>query len=291
MPHPRLATDRHIRNIRSSEGSKVVRFDLRRLEAAKSRLGEAVLDPGQWPALMEAICSGTRTTGAALLQSDVRTPDVPVTPSASEFFKHYFENDYHVNDIRASRGVPLLLSGRTVICDQDLFVHESEMETDPMYAALSRHGYRWWAAVSFRSGSALWGLSLQRTIREGMFEEKEMEVLASLSQTLTDVATLSKAVGRQVLLGSLNAFNKIGEPALSMTATGIVIDMNEKAAALFDDDLRVRNKRLYMRDSKAAVGLLNACYQKSIAMVIHGCDPEAVLEMSSLPEGNSNDQC
>ena len=39
-------------------------------------LGEAVVDPGRWPVLMEEICSAVGTTGAALLQSDIRTPDV-----------------------------------------------------------------------------------------------------------------------------------------------------------------------------------------------------------------------
>jgi DNA-binding CsgD family transcriptional regulator len=204
---------------------------------------------------MEAICGATRTTGAALLQSDIRTPDVPQTPSVVEFFKNYFENDHHLADIRAIRGVPLLLSGRSVIRDQDIFLQQTEMGRDPMYAALERHGFRWWSAISFRSGSALWALSLQRTIQEGMFEDYEVDILASLSQTLTEVATLSKAVGRQVVLGSLNAFNLITEPALALTPKGIVTDVNEEANALFSEDLRIHNKRLFMRDTKAMVAL------------------------------------
>ncbi len=204
---------------------------------------------------MEAICEATSTAGAALLQSDIRTPDVPQTPSAVEFFKEYFESQHHLADIRAIRGVPLLLSGKYVIRDQDIFLQESEMNRDPMYAALERHGFRWWSAISFRSGSALWALSLQRTIKEGMFEDDEIELLAPLSQSLTEVATLSKAVGRQVLNGSLNALNMIAEPALALTATGVVLDVNEQASNLFDEDLRIRNKRLFMRDAKAMTTL------------------------------------
>lgn len=236
-------------------GADLVRLRLKQLEKTGSRLGEAILDPGQWPSIMEAICSATRTTGAALLQSDIRTPDVPKTPSVSDAFRDYFENSHHLADVRATRGVPLLLSGRAVIRDQDLFLGQSEMLRDPMYAALERHGFRWWSAISFRSGSALWALSLQRTIKEGMFEDFEVEILASLSQALTEVATLSKAVGRQVVLGSLNAFNLIAEPALSLTPKGVVIDVNEQANALFSEDFRIRNKRLFMRDTKAMVAL------------------------------------
>lgn len=233
----------------------MVRLQLKQLEKARGRLGEAILDPGQWPSIMEAICGATGTTGAALLQSDIRTPDIPKTPSVDEVFRDYFENNHHLADVRATRGVPLLLSGRLVIRDQDLFLDQSEMVRDPMYAAIERYRLRWWSAISFRSGSALWALSLQRTIKEGMFEDHEVEILATLSQALTEVATLSKAVGRQVVLGSLNAFNLIAEPALALTPKGIVLDVNEQASALFSEDFGIRNNRMFMRDSKATVAL------------------------------------
>lgn len=233
----------------------MTRFEIGLLERAKSRLGEAVLDPGQWSSIMDDICVSVRTTGAVLLQSDVRTPDVPMTASVSDFLRSYFENNLHVADIRAAKGVPLLLAVRRAVRDQDLFSSESVMLKDPLYATASNFGMRWWSAISFRSGPALWGLALQRTIREGMFEDDEMRILASLSDCLTDVATLSRAVGRQVLLGSLNAFELINQPALSMSGTGLVIEMNRAATDLFDADFRVRNKQLYMRDGKASRAL------------------------------------
>jgi DNA-binding CsgD family transcriptional regulator len=204
---------------------------------------------------MEAICAATATTGAALLQSDVRSPDVPITPSVVDLFKSYFDNNLHVGDIRAAKGVPLMLSGRRAVRDQDLFSSESIMLRDPLYAVLSQFGFRWFSAIAFRSGPSPWVMSLQRSINEGMFEEDEMKILASLSESLTEVATLSRAVGRQVLLGSLNAFAMINEPALSLAWGGIVLDVNEGATALFDADFRVRNRRLYMRDGKAGQAL------------------------------------
>jgi len=239
-----------------------MRLDIERLERAKSRLGEAVLDPGQWPSLMEAICTAAATTGAALLQSDIRTPDVPVTPSVQEFFGGYFKNNLHLGDIRAAKGVPLLLAGRQAIRDQDLFSSEAAMLRDPLYAHAASFGMRWWSAISFRSGSALWALALQRSIREGMFEDDEMRIVASLSECLTDVATLSQAVGRQVLVGSLNAFELIDRPALSMSRAGLVIEMNRAAIDMFDADFRVRHNRLYMRDGKASQALELMLWQR-----------------------------
>jgi DNA-binding CsgD family transcriptional regulator len=243
-------------------GITLTRLEIRQLEKAKARLGEAVLDPGQWASLMEAICAAAATTGAALLQSDIRTRDVPVTPSVAEPFRHYFDNNLHVGDIRALKGVPLLQSGRQAVRDQDLFPSESIMLREPLYAAWSDFGLRWWSAIAFRSGPALWGLALQRSIREGMFEDGEMRVLASLSECLTDVATLSRAVGKQVLLGTLNAFELINEPALSISSTGLVIEMNRAAIQLFDADFRVRNNRLCMRDGKACQALERMLWER-----------------------------
>jgi DNA-binding CsgD family transcriptional regulator len=240
----------------------LTRLDIGRLERAKSRLGEAVLDPGQWPSIMEDICASVRTTGAVLLQSDARTPDVPATSGVSDLLRTYFENDLHTTDIRAIKGVPLQLSGRRAIRDQDLFPSEDRMLKDPLYKSISRCGFRWWSAVSFRSGPALWALSFQRTIAEGMYDDDEIRILAGLSGPLTEAATLSRAVGKQVLLGTLDAFELINEPALSVSSTGLVIEMNRAAAGLFDADFRVRNNRLYMRDEKASLALERLLWER-----------------------------
>ncbi|WP_204270158.1 hypothetical protein, partial [Klebsiella aerogenes] len=61
------------------------------------------------------------STGATLLQGDIRTADAPRTESIRDFVDGYFANNLHIADVRARRGVPLLLSGRPVIRDQDLF--------------------------------------------------------------------------------------------------------------------------------------------------------------------------
>jgi len=230
-------------------------LDIDRLHAVGNRLGEAVLDPGSWPILMDEICRAVGTTGAGLLQSDIRTSDVPTTDSAAELFKAYFDNNHHVSDIRAIRGVPLLLAGAPVVTDQDLFENESDMLRDPLYATLDQVGFRWWAAVGFQAGSALWGLALQRTPREGPFEASEKQVLARLSRRLTETATLSKAVGRLVLSGTTNALQYLRQPAVALDRFGFVIDTNEQAASSFDEDIGIRNRRLFVRDKRAKTSL------------------------------------
>jgi DNA-binding CsgD family transcriptional regulator len=223
-------------------------LDLSLLEAAEKRLGEAVLDPAMWPSVMDDICQGVGATGAALLQSDIRTPDVPLTPSVREYFASYFADGLHIEDVRAIRGVPLLLAGKPVVVDQDLFASECELRKEALYASLERAGLKWFAVVGFKAGDALWGLSIQRSPRQGPFKEKEAGALARLAARLTETATLSKAVGRRVLAGISNAFDLLGEPAIAVSRMGNVIEANRSATALFDDDFRVRDQRIFVRD-------------------------------------------
>lgn len=204
---------------------------------------------------MELICGAANATGAGLLQSDVRTPDIPVTEAVAECFKDYFDQNLHVNDVRAIRGVPLHLSGQSVIADHDIFTSEREMMRDPLYACLDRFGIRWWASVGFRSGSALWGLALQRAIHQGPFDAHETKALAQLAPQLTEAATLSKAVGRQVLLNVTNALHHMMFAAVALDRFGFVIEANDDAEAVFDNDIRVRSRRLFVRDALAKAAL------------------------------------
>jgi DNA-binding CsgD family transcriptional regulator len=225
--------------------------DTNRLNAVARRLGEAVVDPGRWPVLMEEICGAVSTTGAALLQGDIRTPEVPKTPSIDDYLTSYFKDNIHIGDIRAERGVPLILAGRSIVADQHLFGSEREMLRDPLYAHAGRWGLRWWAGVGFYAGSALWALALQRTMREGPFEASELKALGSLPARLTETASLSKAVGQQVLSASTNALDLVRQPAIALDRQGHVIEINSAAAAIFGDELRIRNRRLFLRDRGA----------------------------------------
>ena len=229
--------------------------NLERLQEVSARLGDAAIDPTIWPEIMEQISAAAGATGAALLQSDLRTPDIPRTAGVDDYFRSYFANGWHTRDIRADRGVPLLLQGEKVIIDQDILTPE-EMRCADLYAESSiPFGLQWFAAIGFWSGPVLWGLTIQRTQRQGPFNHRDKRIFARLSQRLTEAATLSHAVGKAVLTGMTNGFGLLDEPALALDRSGCVLDINAAAERVFDHEVCVRNRRLCVRDKRASAAL------------------------------------
>lgn len=227
------------------------RINAERLERVRSRLGDAAVDPAVWQHVMDEISAAVGATGSILLQSDVRTSNIPRTKGADELTRTYFANGWHVHDIRAERAVPLQLRGVKVVTEQDILTPE-EMRRSAMYNELFVPlGFMWWAVVGFWAGSALWGLCIQRSTQEGPFEATDKRALAGLSQRLTETATLSKAVGRAVLSGITNTLNLIKQPALALDRLGFVLDVNPAAEQIFDVEVSVRDRRLFLRDYRA----------------------------------------
>ncbi|MFB9264780.1 helix-turn-helix transcriptional regulator [Bradyrhizobium erythrophlei] len=251
--------------------------DLRKLDDVTGRLGDVVLDPSGWPGFMDELCAAIGATGAAMLQSDVRTEDIPRTASITDYFTNvYFPNNLHLTDIRAARGVPRLLAGLDVITDADLFESETEMLRDPLYVSLGEFGLKWFAAIGFRAGSALWGLTIQRTPKEGMFDADEVKALASVSARLTEAATLSTVVGRSAIAGITNALDLIQVAAIAVGRFGAVIGMNSQAEACLGPDLMIRHGRLTLRDRHAQAELTGLTDQLR-------CTPDLLALPSSAP--------
>ncbi|GKQ51816.1 transcriptional regulator [Bradyrhizobium sp. Ce-3] len=213
------------------------------------RLGEAVVDPLLWPELMESICAAVGGSAALLLQSDVRTPDVPRTKSIDEATRFYFANDWHTKDPRAI-GFPRMMAGE-VVTDQDLLTPE-QIQADPMYnEVLFPFGFKWFAGIGFWADTAAWALTIQRTQNEEPFDEADKRALARLAPRLTETATLATAVGRVALTSMTNVLEKVQRPAVVLNRQGFVLSCNAAADAGFDQDILVRNRRLALRDKDA----------------------------------------
>jgi DNA-binding CsgD family transcriptional regulator len=238
-----------------SYGVNMNDIDPARLDKVWARLGDAIIDPAMWPEILGQISAAVSATGAVLLQSDVRTSDIPHSVGLSEMLNAYFGNEWHTRDLRANRSFPLILKGEIVIIDHDI-VTPDEIERSPFYNELhAPHGLRWFAGIGFRAGHALWGISIQRSLQQGPFEANDKRSLAHLSQRLTEVATLSTAVGRIALSSATNALNAVRQPAIAIDRLGFVLDANAGAEALFDQDIRIMNRRLVVHDAGAKSNL------------------------------------
>jgi hypothetical protein len=86
----------------------------------------------------------------------------PISPEPP----HSTNRRWHIRDTRAKYAVPLLLRGASVVIDQDI-MNAEQMRADAMYnELLIPLGFQWFAGVGFWAESALWGLSIQRTITQ-----------------------------------------------------------------------------------------------------------------------------
>jgi DNA-binding CsgD family transcriptional regulator len=232
-------------------------LELSRLAKAVDRLGEAVIDPTVWPDLMEDICTGVGARGAALLQSDNRTPDVPYTTELEELVSGYFGGGWHTKDIWADRSVPLLAAGRPVVLDTDI-LRPADIAHDPFSnECRTPLGFSWYAAIGVKAGNAYWGLTIHRTAAEGMFSETERQILAPLSQKLTEVASLSTAVGRIALSSVVNAMEHVQRAAIAIDRFGNVLDTNAAAQRAFDDEFYIRQRRIIVKDELASARFEN----------------------------------
>jgi DNA-binding CsgD family transcriptional regulator len=118
-------------------------------------------------------------------------------------------------------------------------------------------GLRWWAGVGFFAGPELWCLALQRTEREGPFLPSDKPMLQGFSARLTEVASLSRAIGRKSITCFTNALDHVSQAALTIDRNGRVIRTNASAEALFDDAFRTTNRKLVFRDRQASLAYSN----------------------------------
>jgi DNA-binding CsgD family transcriptional regulator len=225
------------------------------LFAVSRGLGDLVVDPGMWPVVLEQFSAAAGATGAALLRSDVRTPDNPRTASMDENIRNYFATGWHTRDTLLERIFPLLMRGRKVISDQDVVTAEEMRRLDFYNEVLVPFGFQWGAGIGFWAGPTLWAVIMLRSPRQGPFEQHEKAMLARLAPRLSETATLSGAVGGVALLAATNALHLVGQPALVFDRLGFVLDLNAGAGRLFDDELYVGGRRLIARDQKAASAL------------------------------------
>jgi hypothetical protein len=112
---------------------------------------------------------------------------------------------------------------------------------------------------------------------------EEERILASFTQRLIEIAAVSGA--RRSGASPTAALNAMRLPAIAIDQHGFVVDVNTTADAVFDQNIKIRDKRLFVSDPDARTQLKDAIDQlkdhsrlNSLAL-----EPVIVPRMEKLP--------
>ncbi len=239
------------------------RVDLGALQKVSARIQDVVADPGAWSDVLDEVTVAAGAQGASLFRASLATPGVALASNSTngqQLMDRYLSDGWIYRDIR-TRAIPKMLKTGVGV-DQD-FMTPDAIEREPYYQELlAPLGLRWWAGVAFRSDDDFWCMALHRNIKQGYFDPDEQAKLATLCQSLTEAATISRAVGRARIIGMTDALDLIGQPALVLDHFGRVLRENAAAASIYDQWFRVIGARILVQDHEAAAAftrLADAC--------------------------------
>jgi hypothetical protein len=78
---------------------------------------------------------------------------------------------------------------------------------------------------------------------------EEERILTSFTRRLLEIAAVTSARGP--VTPATNLLNLMHLPAIALDRCGFVVDVNAAAAVVFDDDVNIKDKRLFVRDLEA----------------------------------------
>jgi len=88
---------------------------------------------------------------------------------------------------------------------------------------------------------------------------EEERILASFTRRLIEIAAVAEARGSGTSPAA--ALNAMRLPAIALDQEGFVIEVNAAAEAVFDNDFRIKDRRLFVRDTAARALLKDAIDQ------------------------------
>jgi len=78
---------------------------------------------------------------------------------------------------------------------------------------------------------------------------EEERILASFTRRLIEIAAIAGARGSGT--SPTAALNAMRLPAIALDWRGFILDVNAAADTVFDDDVKIKDKHLFVRDCKA----------------------------------------
>lgn len=229
-------------------------------ELIERAFAEAALDSTLWVKALDVVASITESKGAGLFPAaGDGLPNIPYSESISAAMEDYFKNGWHLRDER-QRGVGIMVH-HGVYDDFDVS-NVDQIKRHPYYQEfLAPHGLRWFAGVRVATDEDLWCLAIQRTNDQGPFTEAENHQFAVLSDRLSAIAALARALGSATAAGALQAFEVSGKAVVLINRRGESYRMNKSAEQLLRGDVRVEKRKLVTNDSSATAALNRALHE------------------------------
>jgi DNA-binding CsgD family transcriptional regulator len=112
---------------------------------------------------------------------------------------------------------------------------------------------------------------------------EEERILASFTRRLIEVAATTGA--RALEASPTTALNVMRLPAIAVDQHGFAVDVNEAAEAIFDDDIKIKDRRVFVRDTGARALLKQAMDNLQAAPRLNplAAEPIIVQRQDKLP--------
>ena len=117
----------------------------------------------------------------------------------------------------------------------------------------------------------------------GNLRAEEERILASFTRSLIEIAAVAETRGSGTSLTA--ALNAMRLPAIALDQNGFVVDVNTAADAVFDDDIKIKDRRLFVHDHAARALLKEAIDQLTSVTRLNSSaiEPVIVSRMEKLP--------
>jgi DNA-binding CsgD family transcriptional regulator len=217
---------------------------------ALDMLYEAAVIPDAWSGALHRFARATGSVGCCFYPQDPKVTDLrfPASPDEGDMLTDFFHGGWYRIDHRASRGWPLVESGRAVILEHDI-ASDDERRRWPYYQEfLKRHDLPWWAAIGFTVDGQPWCVPIHRSARQGAFTPDEARDLAEAAAGLRRVVSLAGKFSLACARSAVEALEQVGSAALALDRRGRCVTMNALARSLMGGDLRMTDNRLHALD-------------------------------------------
>lgn len=217
------------------------------------RIYECSVAPELWPSVLDDLAEMTEARGG-LLFSARKTLCWTASGSIRDVFEDYVNEGWFM---RCPRRPCLMSQGAPSFFVEQDFWSEDQIEVDPIYRDFFRpRGLGWSAGTGLQvpTGDSII-FSVERTLERGPFEAQEVATLNDLRPHLARSALVSARLGLQRAQGATEALSALRLPALLLSDSGVVIEVNPWAQDLSEQVRIGAGNRLVLAD-KAAQDLL-----------------------------------